>query len=183
MKHPSRSWNCLASTNQKMVKPFFRQVVQSYNQNLVRKKPPTPVSWVNLTHAAKRAGTHQQMQPKLSGTDDGDTTNSSTRGCGRAIVSPGSARYPTSQPPCFAQDHAQARTTASAELFGSHDGFLLTAVAAGQRMIPGTAQRQSAAVDRFEQRVLCQMRCQLNPSMAFLINWNWQKFTPGQCNV
>lgn len=39
MKHPSRSWNCLAS------------------------------------HAAKRAGTHQQMQPKHSGTDDGDTTN------------------------------------------------------------------------------------------------------------
>lgn len=60
--------------------------------------------------------------------------------------------------------------------------FLLTVVAVGQQVIPGTAQCQRA-VDRFEQPVLCQMRCQLNLPMAFLINWNWQKFTPGQCDM
>jgi len=50
-------------------------------------------------------------------------------------------------------------------------------------MIPGTAQCQNA-VHRFEQRVLRQMRCQLNLLMAFLINWNWQKkFTLGRRNV
>lgn len=71
----------------------------------------------------------------------------------------------------FAGDHAQAHTTASAMVFRSQGGFLLTMVAAGQQMIPGTAKCQGA-VDRFQERALRQMRCKLNLSMAFLINWN-----------
>lgn len=60
--------------------------------------------------------------------------------------------YPIRQPSWFAEDHAQAHTTVSTEVFRSHDGFLLTVVAAGQQMIPGTEQCQSA-VDRSEQCV------------------------------
>lgn len=99
-------------------------------------------------------------------------------GCGCAIVSAGSEHYPMRQPSSSAEDHTWAHTTTSAEVLRSPNGFLPTMVTAGQQMLRGTAQRHSAA-GRAEQCVLCQ----LNLSMAILINWNWQKFTPGQCDM
>lgn len=142
--------------------------------NPVGKETPTPDWRENLSHVAKWAGTHQQTQHKLSSCCwwryNKLTHLRLLWLCSRESWL---CHCPISQPSWSAEEQAQAHTAASAEVLGLH-----SVAAVGQQMIPGTAQCQSA-VGRFDQRILRQMRCQLN-----FTNQDWQKkFTPGPCDV